>query len=127
MAVMAAPAFAATFAPGSRAEVEIAGRIGGAIVAGRIDRLAVTPERVLVVDYKTNRPAPRELAEVPRAYIGQLAVYRAILARLYPDRPIVAALVWTERAELMAIPGESLILAESEILAAVSAVPVSQA
>jgi len=127
MAVMAAPAFAATFAPGSRAEVEIAGRVGGAIVAGRIDRLAVTPERVLVVDYKTNRPAPRELAEVPRAYIGQLAVYRAILARLYPDRPIVAALVWTERAELMAIPGESLILAESEILAAVSAVPVSQA
>jgi ATP-dependent helicase/nuclease subunit A len=25
---------------------------------GRVDRLVVTPERVLVVDYKTNRPAP---------------------------------------------------------------------
>ena len=123
MAVIAAPAFADAFAPGSRAEVEIAGRIGGALVSGRIDRLAVTPRRVLVVDYKTNRPAPRTLAEVPRAYVGQLAVYRTILARLYPGRQVVAGLVWTERAELMPIPDAMLDLADSDILAAVAGPP----
>ena len=48
--------------PGSRAEVDIAGRFGeGRPCRGRIDRLAVTDDRVLIVDYKTNRPAPSDL------------------------------------------------------------------
>ena len=58
LAVLDHPDFAPVFAPGSRAEVEIAGRIGGATLSGRIDRLAVADDRVLIVDYKTNRPAP---------------------------------------------------------------------
>ena len=70
--------------PGSRAEVEIVGRVtrasGEAAVSGRIDRLAVTPERVLIVDYKTNRPAPDTLTDAPPAYVAQLALYRALLA-----------------------------------------------
>ena len=122
LAVMAGPGFAPVFAPGSRAEVEIAGRIsrasGDATVAGRIDRLAVTPERVLIVDYKTNRPAPQTLAEVPDGYVAQLALYRVILRRLYPGRRIEAALLWTDRPALMEIPESVLDSAESAILAA---------
>jgi ATP-dependent helicase/nuclease subunit A len=118
LAIMSNPAFAEAFAPGSRAEVEIAGRIGDAVVSGRIDRLAVTRERVLIVDFKTNRPAPSALKDVPLAYVGQLAVYRSILSRLYPDREIAAALLWTDSPALMVIPPERLILAESEISAA---------
>src|SRR5690606_4258669 len=57
-AVLEDERFAPVFGPGSRAEVAIAGRFEDAPVSGRIDRLVVTPERVLVVDYKTNRPAP---------------------------------------------------------------------
>ncbi|MEJ0011456.1 MAG: double-strand break repair helicase AddA [Bauldia sp.] len=115
MAVIADPAFAEAFAPGSRAEVEIAGRLGDRIVSGRIDRLAVTDRRVLIVDYKTNRPVP---AEAPDAYVGQLAVYRAVLGRLYPGKAVAAALVWTDTAALMEIPEAALILAESRISAA---------
>ncbi|HVZ13420.1 MAG TPA: double-strand break repair helicase AddA, partial [Bauldia sp.] len=126
LAVLADPAFAAAFAPGSRAEVEIAGRVGATLVAGRIDRLAVTEGRVLVVDYKTNRPAPAGLAEVPRSYVGQLAVYRAILARLYPGRVVSAGLLWTDRPSLMEIPEAALILAESEIVSGRAAPPNPQ-
>jgi ATP-dependent helicase/nuclease subunit A len=36
--------------------------------------------------------------------VRQLAVYAAILARLYPDRPVEAALVWTDGPQLMAVP-----------------------
>ena len=70
-------------------------------VAGQIDRLAVTPEAVLIADYKTNRPAPRTVEDVPKPYVTQLALYRAVLAGLYPERPVRAALVWTEVPDLM--------------------------
>jgi ATP-dependent helicase/nuclease subunit A len=117
LAIMSDPAFAEAFAPGSRAEVEIAGRLGGVVISGRIDRLAVTAARVLIVDFKTNRPPPATLEKVPEAYIGQLAVYRAVLSRLYPGRAISAALLWTDSPSLMVIPEDRLILAESQISA----------
>src|SRR5262249_60542460 len=72
------PRFAQLFLPGSRAEVPIVGRLKGGTLAvsGQVDRLAVTGDSVLIADYKTNRPAPRRLADVPPAYVAQLALYR---------------------------------------------------
>ena len=72
-------------------------------VSGQVDRLAVTPGGVLIADYKTNRPAPRRLQDVPPGYVRQLALYRAVLARIYPDRSVRAALVWTDVPDLMEI------------------------
>jgi ATP-dependent helicase/nuclease subunit A len=119
LAILDRPAFAPVFAEGSRAEVEIAGRLaiggGHAIVSGRVDRLAVTADRVLIVDFKTNRPAPDRLEAVPPEYFAQLAVYRRILGRLYPDRAVSAAILWTDRPSLMEIPTEALDLADSAI------------
>ena len=105
--------FAPLFAPGSRAEVPIIGRLPrGAlpplVVSGQIDRLAITEEAVLVADYKTNRPAPRCLAEVPPAYVTQLALYRAVLGRVFPDRTIRAALIWTDVPDLMELSAADL-------------------
>ncbi len=121
LAVMEDPAFAPVFTEGSRAEVEIAGRVkrasGEAAVSGRVDRLAVTGTQVLIVDYKTNRPAPQTLVDVPDAYVTQLALYRTILRRLYPGRAVKAALLWTDRPALMEIPAAALDSAESVILA----------
>ncbi len=100
--------FAAVFGPGSRAEVSVAG--GAATlpaelrIAGRVDRLVVTPERVLVVDYKTNRPSPDRIENADPAYLAQMAVYAAVLAEVFPDRPIEAAIVWTDGPKLMAVP-----------------------
>ena len=59
------------FAPGSRAEVPIVGRIARAgappvAVSGQVDRLAVTRDSVLIADYKTDRAVPDGLDEVPR-------------------------------------------------------------
>ncbi|NDV86439.1 double-strand break repair helicase AddA [Aurantimonas aggregata] len=105
LAVLETPDFAPIFASGSRAEVSVVGEIrlaGRAFrVNGTIDRLAVTPEAVLIVDYKTNRPPPANLAAVAPAYVLQLALYREILKPLYPDRPILAALLFTEAPRLI--------------------------
>jgi len=40
--------------------------------------------------------------------VQQLALYRAVLGKIYPDRPIRAALVWTEIPDLMEIPAAML-------------------
>jgi ATP-dependent helicase/nuclease subunit A len=106
LALFADPRFAPLFAAGSRAEVPIVGRLARAgrpdvIVSGQIDRLVVTSDAVLIADYKTNRLPPPNPDSAPPAYVTQLALYRAVLARIYPDRPIRAALVWTETPDVM--------------------------
>jgi ATP-dependent helicase/nuclease subunit A len=104
------PVFAPLFAPGTRAEIPIVGRIVRAgkpvlMVSGQVDRLAVTPGAVLIADYKTDRPAPRRINDVPRSYVTQLALYRAVLRQLYGDRDVRAALVWTDVPDLVELPG----------------------
>jgi ATP-dependent helicase/nuclease subunit A len=108
IALIADSRFAAVFAQGSRAEVAIVGRLAlpgrpPSLVSGQIDRLVVTPNEVLIVDFKTNHAPPKSAAEAPQAYVRQLALYRAVLSRLYPQRAIRAALLWTETADLMEI------------------------
>ncbi len=104
--------FSALYGPGSRAEVPIVGKLmlnGKEVrVSGQIDRLAVTQSAVFIADFKTNRPAPRRLEEVPAGYVRQLALYRAVLTRLYPGKPVHAALIWTEVPELMDLSAETL-------------------
>ncbi|GAA0642207.1 double-strand break repair helicase AddA [Brevundimonas lenta] len=99
-AVLEDARFAPVFGPGSRPEVAITGVFGGVPVSGRMDRLVVTPDRVLVADYKTNRPAPDRAEDADPAYIRQMAVYVSVLGQLYPDRPVEAALVWTDGPRL---------------------------
>jgi ATP-dependent helicase/nuclease subunit A len=72
-------------------------------LAGRIDRLAIEPARVLVVDFKTSRPPPADAADVDPVYLAQLAAYRAALRPLFPGRAIACALLWTYAPRLMAI------------------------
>ena len=121
LSVLNDPQFAAVFGPGSRPEAAIAGRAAGLpeglAVSGRVDRLVVEPGRVLVVDFKTNRPAPDRIEDADRAYKVQMAVYAAVLAEVFPGRRIEAALVWTDGPKLMAVP-ENII---AETLAALRA------
>jgi ATP-dependent helicase/nuclease subunit A len=110
--------FTEVFSPGSRAEGPIGGRRHDRPVSGQVDRLAVTADAVLIVDYKTNRPAPERFEDVPPAYIRQLALYRAVLAELYPDKTIRAALLWTDVPDLMEIPAAAM---DRELAAVTSA------
>jgi ATP-dependent helicase/nuclease subunit A len=100
--------FKPLFAPGSRAEISIAGElvldVETVAVAGQVDRLAVTESDVLIADYKTNHPPPTRIADVPPAYMRQLALYRALLQKIYPGKTVRAALIWTETPDLMELP-----------------------
>jgi ATP-dependent helicase/nuclease subunit A len=100
--------FAAVFGPGSRAEAAVAGAArdlpDGLAVSGRVDRLVIQADRVMVVDFKTNRPAPDRIEDADRAYLIQMAVYVAVLREVFPGRRVEAALVWTDGPRLMPIP-----------------------
>ena len=104
--------FRDVFAPGSRAEVSIMGTVTLGTrpfaVSGKIDRLAVTADAALIVDYKTNRPAPAMIDEVPPGYVAQLGLYRALLSPIYSGRRIEAALLFTDAPRLVPLPAAML-------------------
>ena len=102
--VLEHPALGDAFAPGSLAEAPLAGTVGGRAVAGQVDRLSLGPDRVVVVDYKTNRPPPARPEDVSPAYLRQMAAYRAVLRAGWPGRQVDCALVWTWSGHVMPLP-----------------------
>ena len=87
--------FAAVFAADALVEASLTGLIDGVVVSGTVDRLLVTPAKVFIIDYKTNRNPPGDSSAIPLAYAKQMQAYSALLHGIYPDRTIEAALLWT--------------------------------
>ena len=71
-AVFGHPEAGVLFGPNSQAEVPLVGQVGDRGVSGRVDRLVVLDDRVLIIDFKTNRPPPRSAQDVPAIYIKQM-------------------------------------------------------
>ena len=88
------------------AEVGVSGDWGGVRLVGSIDRLLVGPQRVLIVDYKSNAMVPQDPADVPEGILRQLGAYAHILAQIYPGRRIETAVLWTKVARLMPLDPE---------------------
>jgi len=104
LAVLAAPAVAPLFGAGSRAEVPLAAVLGETVISGQVDRLLVAEDHVLVVDYKSGRPAPPAESAIPEAYLAQMAGYRAALRAIFPGREIRAALLFADGPKLIWLP-----------------------
>jgi len=108
LSILGRPAFAALFGPDSRAEVPLLaqGLRGSApiMVAGRIDRLVVRPNAVLLVDFKSDAAPPMTFEGVPQQYVRQMGLYARIAGQLFPRHEIRAAILWTELESLMNLP-----------------------
>jgi ATP-dependent helicase/nuclease subunit A len=104
-AVIADPRFADLFGADALAEAPIAAVVaGGAVVSGIVDRLLVADDRILIADFKTGRDPPADAGAIPAAHLRQMAAYRAALRVIFPDRPVVAALLYTAAPRLIALP-----------------------
>jgi ATP-dependent helicase/nuclease subunit A len=115
MQILEDAAFAPVFGPQSRAEVPIVAEIPSPAddgpplrLNGQIDRLARTADGILIVDYKTNRSPPQSVGDVATVYLLQLAAYRLALKQIFPGEAVRAALIWSDGALLMPVPGEIL-------------------
>ena len=116
--VLASREAATVFGPDSLAEVAAAmPGPGGLRMTGRIDRLVVGPDEILIVDFKTDRAPPATASEVPRGYLAQLGAYRAAVSAAFPGRPVAAALLWTAGPRLMRLDHRLIELAFREGMA----------
>jgi len=95
LAVLGDPEAGPLFGADSRAEAPIVGRLGRVVVAGQVDRLAVLGDRILLIDFKTNRSPPVAIANTPPLYLRQMALYRALLRDIFPDKSIICYIGWT--------------------------------
>jgi ATP-dependent helicase/nuclease subunit A len=95
------------FQAGGRAEAAVIGTARelpeGMLINGRVDRLVVTDDEVLIVDFKTDQPPPDTEDEVSDTYIEQMGAYWAVLSEAYASRKVTAALCWTDGPKLMAL------------------------
>ena len=103
-AAMLAPFAGEVFGPDSLAEAGLAldlPQVAPDRMLGRIDRLVIRADRVLVVDFKTDARVPERENDVPMAYLAQLGAYRAALRGVWPERLVEAAILWTADPRLM--------------------------
>ncbi len=114
-----APSLAHLWTDAALTEVNITANVNGlGRIHGAIDRLIVTPDKIIAVDYKSNRLVPNCAAQTPDGLFRQMAVYHAALAQIYPGRPIEMAILWTQTAQLMILPDDMLHEALNSVTAA---------
>lgn len=77
---------------------------GIGMVLGQIDRLVITADNVLAVDYKSNREVPASPQAVPLGILRQMAAYRAALRAIWPGHRVETAVLWTATRSLMPLP-----------------------
>ena len=78
--------------------------LGGRVVHGTVDLLSVTPDKVVVIDYKSNAIVPDRPEDVPEGILRQMGAYAAMLAEVYPRKRIETAILWTRTGLLMPLP-----------------------
>ena len=112
ISIRSRPEFAELFGPRSRAEVPFlveARRDGKPVrLAGRIDRILVAEDHVLVVDYKSDAFPPGTASEVPASYVMQVGLYAHVASQLFPELAVQAGILWTNLESLMILPSSAL-------------------
>jgi ATP-dependent helicase/nuclease subunit A len=107
------------FEPHSESEVEISGTLENGIpIIGRVDRLVVNADEILLLDYKSDRFVPESIA-ADHPYVIQLALYAGMLSNIYPKHRVKAALLWTQTAKLEWISEGLMALASQQVLSRV--------
>ncbi|MDO5647096.1 double-strand break repair helicase AddA [Paracoccus sp. (in: a-proteobacteria)] len=112
-AVITAPDLADVMQPGPHAqilhEVALTAPLPGiGVLNGVIDRLIITDDRILAVDYKSNAQVPITPDATPVGILRQMAAYRAALRLIWPGRRVDAAVLWTATRHLMPLPDDVL-------------------
>ena len=112
-ALIDAPDLSAVFTPRAGEtvlrEVPLAATLPGlGLLPGAVDRLIVGPQRILAIDYKSNRAVPDTADAVPEGILRQMAAYRDALRLIWPGRVVETAILWTRPGRLMPLPDAAL-------------------
>jgi len=94
------------FAAGGLSEVPIVAEIKelGRTISGRIDRLILGDDEIMIVDYKTDHDWPHAPEFVRADYLIQMAAYQAALKDIHPGMAVCCAILWTAAPLFMKLP-----------------------
>ncbi len=92
------------FTPEALSEVTFTATFNGQPMLGTIDRLLITHDHILAVDFKSNHRTPATPAQTPEGILRQMAAYAEALRQIYPTHRIDTAILWTRTATLMPLP-----------------------
>ncbi len=106
LTILSNPEFTQFFGEGSLAEVPVTGVVHHDdgqidIISGQIDRMVVHDDTIWIIDFKSNRPPPRDPNKIPAQYRRQLSAYKTLIADIYPHHKIHCALLWTDGPYMM--------------------------
>jgi ATP-dependent helicase/nuclease subunit A len=94
------------FAVDTLAEVQfstIVKSIGVLPIVGVIDRLVISEDLALIIDFKTNKEVPKSVDEIPLGILKQMGAYAVSMQKVFPKKIIELGIIWTQSAELMKI------------------------
>ena len=103
------PSLAHIFASGALCEVDVSATLtalGNVPIYGSVDRLIVEDDRVIVVDYKTNRAVPENPDQVPEGILRQMGAYADAVTQIFPNKRVETAILWVSAKKLMILPGD---------------------
>jgi ATP-dependent helicase/nuclease subunit A len=75
-------------------------------VSGQVDRIAEMEKEVIIADYKTGTVYAAET--MPPAYLTQMALYRAVLTPLWPDKRLRMLLIFTAGPKVVELDAQAL-------------------
>jgi len=116
ISILTRPELAHLFGPNCRAEVpffaeafrQTKTRPERIRIIGRIDRIVVNPDSVLLVDFKSDASPTMEPSQVNPAYLQQLGLYALVARELFPGQVVEAAILWTSLESLLKLPAADL-------------------
>ena len=111
--VLDAPELANIFAPDALAEVPVTATLGHRRIHGVIDRLIMTQDRILAVDFKSNAVLPDTPEACPEGILRQMGAYADALTQIYPGRRVEVAILWTRAPRLMSLPHDLVMAARA--------------
>jgi ATP-dependent helicase/nuclease subunit A len=70
---------------------------------GRIDLLAISNDKITIIDYKSDLNPAKTKESIPINYIEQLNFYTNIVQKLYPTKAVIRMILWLENGCFMTI------------------------
>ncbi|WFW29960.1 MAG: UvrD-helicase domain-containing protein [Wolbachia endosymbiont of Menacanthus eurysternus] len=83
-----------------RSEIILSGVINGKSILVQLDRLCITKNKVIIIDYKSHRSVSTSvLNEIKK----QMLIYKALVKKIYPDKKVECIVIWIENLTLQFI------------------------
>ncbi len=76
-----------------KSEITLSGTIDGKSVLVRLDRLCITQDKAIIIDYKSHRNVSVSLLNEIKK---QMLIYKPLVQEIYPNKQVECVVIWVE-------------------------------